>query len=134
MPSFRDAVANYKAAKADPAAPVAVNPPEAVKVLEEQATPEVENTVPKDPPLAPLPETETVRRSRRTKAEMEAARAAQAPASVVQPVTVPSTAPVAVASPATAQDEQQATVGNLLAALKAAVPAGITVTITVTGG
>lgn len=90
MPSFRDAVAGYKAAKSG----VPVNPPEAVKVLEEQSTPEVES--PKAAPatsavilaasgaaqVAPLPSTPAVeesRRKRRTKAEMEAARASAPP-------------------------------------------------------
>jgi len=86
MSAFQAALKNYKAG-----ADVKVNPPESLKVMEAQTAPEVE--APKAPAaphvsvaaadsvraVAPLPETETVKRSRRTKAEMEAARATEAP-------------------------------------------------------
>ncbi len=45
MASFKDALKNYKATSTTPAAeatPVPLNPPEAVKVLEEQTVPETE--------------------------------------------------------------------------------------------
>lgn len=110
MPSFRDAVANYKNKPAS--APPALNPPEAVKVLETQTAPEVESpkappaTVPiAPPPVAPLPSTPAVeesRRKRRTKAEMEAARAAEQVSSTPQGGPDSTTGrPAPVAPPAT---------------------------------
>ena len=75
MSAFQAALKNYKAG-----ADVKVNPPESLKVMEAQTAPEVEAPkAPAAPPVsvaaadsvravAPLPETETVKRSRRTKA------------------------------------------------------------------
>lgn len=86
---FLDSVKNYKAGQATT---VPLNPPEAQQVLETQSAPEVANvkapaSIPPSSPsasepstaVAPLPSTPAVeesRRKRRTKAEMEAARAA----------------------------------------------------------
>lgn len=82
---LRDSIAKFQAAQTQPQ-PKTVLPPEAAQVLLEQTLPEVER------PLAPLPETPTtnaserVKRHRRTKAEMEAARAVtSAPAEPASP-------------------------------------------------
>lgn len=98
---FRDKLAAYNATKPDA---VPVNPPESAKVLAEQTAPEVDQTAPKAPPasaagpvaasaspaVAPLPSTPTVeaakvKRTRRTKAEMEALRAQQPAGSTAAP-------------------------------------------------
>lgn len=81
--NFRDRVNKYNTEKGGA---VPVNAPEAAKVLAEATTPEVENTAPKAAPAsAPTPTVssaqpavapEPAKRTRRTKAEMEAARAA----------------------------------------------------------
>jgi hypothetical protein len=91
MSAFQNALKNYKSGNAT-AAPV--NPPEAVKVMETQTKPEIESpkagaavtAVSLPASSAPAPAAaEPPKRTRRTKAEMEAARAASTPKAEDEP-------------------------------------------------
>jgi hypothetical protein len=117
--SFMDRVKKYNDEKATT---VAVNPPEAAKVLETQSAPEVATARPAASPDVPAASAtatsgqEPTKRTRRTKAEMEAARSADGAAA---PAATQATPEPAVSGPSgSTSDELNLSTEALVAELR----------------
>jgi hypothetical protein len=113
MPSFKDALKNYKT---NTAATPAVNPPEALAIMEEKTVPETEGKAETEPLAVskPAPKTRAPRGSKKASAE---------------PTASTDLAP-ATEEPASEGKYDSAELDYLMRLVRSRLPPGVTVTIT----
>jgi hypothetical protein len=112
MASFKDALTRYKKPEPAAEAPVPVNPPEAVKVLEEQTVPETEGKAEPAPLEVAKPKaTRAPRGSSKKSAEPQESTATEA------------------SSPAAPAEPRDDEMGYAIGIIKRGLPAGVSITI-----